>query len=155
MSHLIKQQVWRRTQQPQSIWVRVPLHMSKHSSYVCIYVVFSMRVYLYSKSVYPKDRGHIESMKWKSTKTNHQSSQSDRWFAQKQLRSVIEQPQEVSQTKQCLTPVSRNHVWNFIHTPFYNSVTEVTINLQFTVTFCTSIGYSTFKQKPFISSNMV
>lgn len=37
-------------------------------------------------------------------------SLSDRWYTQKQLRSVIEQPQAMQQTKQRLTPASCSHV---------------------------------------------
>lgn len=82
-------------------------------------------------------------------------SLSDRWFTQKQLRSVIEQPQEMQQTKQCLTPASCSHVWNSIHILLQNDVGEVTYYLQFTVTFRISICYFTFIQYPILSSCMV
>lgn len=42
-------------------------------------------------------------------------SLSDRRFTQKQRRSVIEQPPEMQQTKQSLTPVGCSHVCNSIH----------------------------------------
>ena len=78
-------------------------------------------------------------------------SLSDRWFTQKQLWSVIERPQEMQQTKQCLTPVSCSHVWNSIHM----LLLEVTFYLQFTLTFHTSISYFIFSQCPVLSSCMV
>lgn len=150
VSHPIKHQVQRQRCQRRGAWVCLNESRPILTAYVhCTCTCTCLCLAPQRKGSHRANR--VEINKDKSSIF----SLSDRWFMQKQLRSVIEQPQETQQTKQCLTPASCSHVWDSVHMLLENEAGEVTFYVQFALTFHISIRYFTFSQRPVLSCCVV